>query len=156
MREHSVNIHTMPRGGHHNLNEDPILSHDNIKRPLIVITCRTRQRKLQHAWSRWTKHTGVIHDYLADVITILSRPLAATELRTELEVEVIFKWVLQDYALDPTGIAYTLYMCMSKRSIVGLIQRARLDRYQPGEAIVLQNAVPLPEEVKGPSDTIPQ
>lgn len=137
----------MARSSHKNLNEDPILTTDNIKRPLIVITCRSRQRKLQHAWTNWTKYTGVSHDYLQDVITILSRPLLATELRTELEVEVFFKWVMQDYAVDPTGIAYTLYMCKSKRSIVRLIQRARLDRYQPGEPIVLQNAVPLPEDV---------
>ena len=129
------------------MEEDPLFTpRDPISRSMVLLTCRSRQRKLQHAFSRWTAHTGVHHDYLKDVMTILSRPLPPTELRTELEVEVFFKWVLQDHSLDPTGIAYTLYMCKSKRRIVSLIQSARLEHFDPGEYIVLQNTAPQTED----------
>jgi hypothetical protein len=83
---------------------------------MIVLTCRARQRKLQTAWTRWAQRTGVFHDYLRDVTCILSRRIPATEQRSELEIEVFFKWVLQDHALDPTGIAYTL-VCTTLASI---------------------------------------
>lgn len=142
-----MHIRVMSRNGHESMNDDPVVIPKNYaSRCFVVITCRNRQRKLQHAWTKWTQNTGVLHNYLKDVTSILSRQITLTEQRTEVEVEVFFKWVLQDYALDPTGITHTLYMCKSKVLIVRLIQRARLDRYRGGETVLLQGSPPQPDE----------
>ena len=146
MREHSLHIRTMSQNGHLTLLDDPVIARELENRPMVVISCRIRQRKLQHAWNIWTRATNVIHNYLQDVVNILSREISPIEKRTELEVEVFFKWALQDYIVDPTGIASSIFLCNSKRRIVNLFQHARLDRYHPGEAIVLQNSVPTPED----------
>lgn len=147
MREHSTILRVMSRHSHDTMIEDPIYyCKDTISRIFLIIQCRNKQRKLQIAWTRWSQYTGVMHNYMKDIQQILSRPIQSTEMRTEMEIEIFFKWVLQDYALDPTGIAYSLYMCKSKAIIIRIIQGARLDRYNPREAILLQGSPPHMEE----------
>ena len=150
MREHSNVIRCIGPNSHLTVVEDDVFpgitSLATMKKSIVVMTCRNRQRQLQHAWQKWVYVTDVHHDYQNDMITILSRPLAEDELRTELEVEVIFKWVLQNHHVDPTGLAYTLYMCKSKVAIVNCIQQCRLERYPPCCPILLQNDLPRPEE----------
>jgi CRP-like cAMP-binding protein len=147
MREHSQHIRFLSKHSGDTIEEDPIVTGlTSASRIILVIACRNRQRLLSHAWQLWVNNTGVFHNYKQDVITILSRIIPEDELRTELEIEIIFKWVLQNHHIDPTGIAYTLYMCNSKAAIIKAIQHFRLERYAPSLPIMLQGDFPRPEE----------
>ena len=83
------------------IREDPIKifqSDDpeyNSKHIVAVMCCRMRQRTLQTAWDYLVQKTGVQHDYNEDLQAILSRQIPSDQLRTELEVEVIWKWAYQ-------------------------------------------------------------
>jgi CRP-like cAMP-binding protein len=147
MREHSQHIRFLSKHSGETIEEDPIVTGLTVSaRIILVIACRNRQRLLSHAWQLWVNKAGISHNYKQDVITILSRVIPEDELRTEFEIEVIFKWVLQNHHIDPTGIAYTLYMCNSKAAIIKAIQHFRLERYSPGHPIMLQGDFPRPEE----------
>jgi CRP-like cAMP-binding protein len=147
MREHSQHIRFLSKHSGETIEEDPVISGlSTSSRIILVISCRNRQRLLSHAWQLWVNNTAIFHNYKQDVITILSRIIPEDELRTEFEIEVIFKWVLQNHHIDPTGIAYTLYMCNSKVAIVKAIQHFRLERYSSHCPIMLQNDYPRPEE----------
>ena len=80
------------------------------------------------------------------MIKVMSRSIDDDEKRTELEIEVILKWVMHTYHLDPTGVQHTLYSCSSRNTIVNAIQHARMERYHHPEYIVLQNQAAASEE----------
>jgi CRP-like cAMP-binding protein len=147
MREHSTLIRCMTPNSHLTVEEDAVIPNlSTMSRSILVVTCRNKQRQLQYAWQRWLYATDVRHDYKKDVITILSRSIPEDELRTELEIEVIFKWVLQTHHVDPTGLAYTIFMCRSKSAIIRCIQQCRLEKYPAKCPILLQNDLPRSEE----------
>jgi len=147
MREHSKLIRCLTRKSIYTIEEDPVISNlSPMTKAILVVTCRNRQRLLSQAWQRWIINTDVVHDYSKDVVAILSQIIPDDELRSELEVEVISKWAFQNQDLDPTGLAYTLFMCKSKTAVVNAIQHCRLERYQPRLPILTQNELPKPEE----------
>jgi hypothetical protein len=130
MRQHSTLIRKTPPAHHHHhhnhhstandMAEDADLDYDAlVTKPVIVVQCRNKQRLLATAWSLWTKNTGVTHDYNPDLLAILSRPTPADQFRTELEIEVMWKWVLQHAHADPTGanlrscrVAFIIVLCL--------------------------------------------
>ena len=127
--------------------EDPVIGGvEGLARSIMITVCRNRQRLLQQAWNYWTTNTGVTHDYTEDLTAILIHPLDADQMRTELEIEVIYKWMKQQSDRDYTGIAHTVMSCSSRRAIVNLLQSCRLERYAPGEPIIFQSALPRPED----------
>ena len=67
-------------------------------------------------------------------------------MRTELEVEVIYKWASQNYLIDPTGIAHIIKSCTKKSLVVSTIQQCRLERFEPGDTIVCEGDIPRPED----------
>lgn len=99
------------------MEENPVFNIDGTNRLIIVTICRIRQRILTQAWRILTQNTGVNHDFELDARVILSRKLPEDELRTELEIEILFKWIYNTKDIDPTGIANTIYLC-KKRSAV--------------------------------------
>jgi CRP-like cAMP-binding protein len=147
MRQHSVQIRCLKANSHETMVEDSIANiTDKVAKSVLVVTCRNKQRLLQQAWGIWTRNTNVIHDYVVDLLTIMSRILRDDEYRTELEIEVVCKWVLQNQAIDPTGLAYSLHRCSSRVAVINAIQSARLERYDPGAAVLIQNEMPKPED----------
>lgn len=52
----------------------------------------------------WCVKSGVVHEYKNDIRTILSRKIPDYQQRSELEIEVLFKWILEVHDHDPTGI----------------------------------------------------
>lgn len=147
MREHSNIIRLMRPDSYFLIDEDmPSLLHEGAARAVLVVACRNRQRLIQLAWTRWTNATNIIHDYKSDTIMILSKVLRSDEYRSELEIEVMFKWVLQTYSGDPTGIAYSLKLCSNKTAVVNALQSARLERYDAKCAILIQNEMPLHDD----------
>ena len=88
--------------------EDPIVITGGLKRAILVMICRNRQRLLKAAWRRWTENSGPEHDYSVDVSAILSRKIADRDMRTELEIEVLNKWIFQNSKGDPTGLPHML------------------------------------------------
>ena len=128
------------------MQENPTFQIDRISRIMIVAICRIKQRLLKQAWQHWIERTGVFHDYTKDLRTILYRQVPNSELRTELEIEVLYKWVMQVKDIDPTGIASTIYECKKKSAIYAALQQLRLEFYAPGEAILYQGDAPRVED----------
>ena len=128
-----------PRTGLGVIVEDPVIGGvEGLARSVMITVCRNRQRLLQQAWDYWTANTDVSHDYVHDVTAILLHPMAADQMRTELEIEVMYKLMKQQAAKDYTGIAHAVMICSSRKAIVNVLQTARLERFTPGEAIVFQ------------------
>lgn len=147
MREHSHVVRQWTSSkGVDKIEENQVLNVEGDARTIIVTICRIRQRILTQAWSRWVHNSGVHHDYEKDIKLILSRKLPDDGLRTELEVEVLFKWVEQVKDVDPTGIANTIYQCKSKAAVYNALQQLRLEFYEPGETILFQGDLPRPED----------
>ena len=88
----------------------------------------------------------IFSDYKKDMMAILSRPLEDDEMRTELEIEVLMKWVVYTYHLDPTGVQHTIYMCSSRKIVVNALQHCRIEQYFHPEYMVLQNQAAGPDE----------
>ncbi len=59
---------------------------------------------LFHDRNMWCAKSGVVHEYKNDIRTILSRKIPDYQQRSELEIEVLFKWILEVHDHDPTGI----------------------------------------------------
>ena len=135
-----------PKSGARFIEEDPIIGGvSGLARCVMLTVCRNRQRLLQQAWDTWTTEVELEHDYTGDMRAILSYPLKDTEMRSELELEVMFKWVRQ-HARDVTGIAYNIYSCSSKKVICQCLQHLRLESFQPGDPILYQGALPKDED----------
>lgn len=149
MREHSQIIR---KKSHHKkvdyyIDEDPeVETPPGLGRLVLCILCRNKQRLLQQAWNILSKKTGVIHDYSFDLRRILSRPLPNDEPRTEFEIEVLWKWMVQNASSDPTGVASMLSHCRTKQAVIDTLQNCRLERYGPGDMILYQNSAPRPED----------
>lgn len=103
IRESSTESH--PDDFH--MKEDSIVNIRGDMRCITTVLLRNKARLLSQAWSRWTLRTG-LHDYAEDLKVIMSRSLGVDEFRMELELEVMFKWVLQNIDKDPTSIAHLL------------------------------------------------
>lgn len=58
----------------------------------------------KHQRHIWCKKTDVIHKYSDDIRVILSRKIPDDQQRSELEIEVLYKWILEVHDHDPTGI----------------------------------------------------
>ena len=117
-----------------------------LARYIMLIVCRNRCRVLKQAWNYWVRNTEIVHDYSKDVRTILARAISSKELRSELEIEVMCKWVAQQAKCDPTGIAYNLMSCKSMSSIIAVLQHCRLESYMPGDTIIFQGTLPRAED----------
>lgn len=135
-----------PNSGVNNMTENPAFPIEGVNRAIIVTICRIRQRLLTQAWSILVQKTQVVHDYEKDVRMILFRQIPTGELRTELEIEVMYNWILQVKDKDPTGIANTIFMCKKKAVIYGALQQLRLEFYDAGETILFQGDIPRPED----------
>jgi hypothetical protein len=159
IREHSNVIRIWSTNTRKGMAENPAFHIDRTSRILIVIICRIRQRLAKQAWQYWTENAGVRHDYTKDLRTILLRQLPPNELRTELEIEVLYKWVMQAKDIDPTGIASTIYQCKKKAAIYSALQQIRLEFYGPGESVIFQGDYPRAEDghftiIKGECDVL--
>lgn len=128
------------------MQENHIFNVTGEARVIIVLICRIRHRILEQAWARWTKSTGISHDYETDARIILSRKLHDDELRTELEIEVLYKWIASIKDIDPTGIATTIYMTKKKSAIYSALQQIRLEFYDSCETVLFQGDLPRPED----------
>ncbi len=128
------------------MQENPIVTLIGPNRTIVLTICRIRQRILSHAWQIWIERTGVKHDYEADVRMILSRKIPEDDFRTELEIEVLYKWIVQVKDIDPTGIASTIFQCKRKAVIYEALQQIRLEFYAPGETVLIQGDIPRPED----------
>eukprot|EP01041_Mallomonas_annulata_P006115 gene6115-12382_t len=118
----------------------------DLSKKMVIITCRSRQRLFSQAWDRWCKACGVDHDYVKDVSTILSRYIPSDTLRTELEIEILYKFMSLNHHKDPTGLGFTLLHCKKMATVVSALQQCRLERYEPGEVVLLQGELPRSEE----------
>jgi hypothetical protein len=92
------------------------------------------------------KNLGIKHNYESDARTILYRKIPEHELRSELEIEVLYKWVLQVKDEDPTGIANTIFLCKKKAVMYAALQQLRLEFYAPGDTVLFQGDIPRPED----------
>lgn len=128
------------------MHENPVVQLDGDAKTIVVTVCRIRQRILQQAWDFWAKNTEVAHDYEADVRKILTRKLPESSLRTELEVEVMYKWTKQIRDVDPTGIAGTIFYCKKKEAIYSALQQLRVEFFESGETVLFQGDLPRPED----------
>eukprot|EP01039_Chlorochromonas_danica_P009216 gene9216-10177_t len=147
MREHSNVIRKWSsRQGVDGMHENSILHVEGVQRTILVTICRIRQRVLTQAWQMWVKNADVQHDYEADARTILTRKIPIDELRSELEIEVLYKWVLQAKDIDPTGVATTIFMSKKKSAKYAALQQLRLEFYHPGETVLFQGDIPRPED----------
>ena len=97
-------------------------------------------------WNRWVKNVSIDHDYIADVRTVLLRLRGDDSIRSELELEVIFKWVMQYSHADPTGIARLIMNCKNKRVVVNALQQLRLECFYGRDGIVFQGNLPKQED----------
>ena len=113
---------------------------------VMIILLRNKARLLSQAFQRWYVAVDVVHDYQEDLKKILSRPMQADELRTELEIEVMIKWSLQYRDKDPTSIAKVLGYCKSRTCITSCLQHLRLENILPGDPIVFQGSISRPED----------
>lgn len=133
--------------GLHSLREDsPASLNDGLARCIIIMICRNKQRIYQQAWNRWTKNTDVIHDYTKDLRSILLRKIPDDQPRSELEIGILCKWATQVGNGDPTGIAYAINCCKSKKAIINLFQHCRLECYLPNQTILFQGSLPRIED----------
>ncbi len=132
---------------------------EGLARSILIVTSRNRQRVLQQAWDYWTTNSGMEHDYTQDMISILSHPIPENEMRSEFEIEVMYKWVKQKADEDFTGIANTIKQCKRRKFIVNILQHARLETFNPGEPILFQGTLPKAEDghftiLKGTCDVL--
>jgi CRP-like cAMP-binding protein len=128
------------------MEENPIFNIEGTNRLIIVTICRIRQRMLSVAWKKLVGKTGVSHNYELDARIILSRKLPDEELRTEIEIEVLYKWIQQTKDNDPTGIANTIFLCKRRSAIYNALQQLRLEFFDPGETVLFQGDIPRPED----------
>lgn len=91
----------------YSMEEDICIQCDHETTCLLTLFLRNKARILQQAWKKWTSET-VSHNYTSDLKIILSKQLDSDELRTELEIEVLYKWVIQNCDKDFTNIAHLL------------------------------------------------
>jgi hypothetical protein len=145
MRHHSSLIRSW-RFGEDTRVEDPVVEASGLHRSVLHLICRNRQKLLSAAWNYWTRNTGVSHDYTADIRSILSRPICDWELRTELEIEVMYKWVLQNCNKDPTGLAFFLRSLKRRDAIVRVLQEMRLETFDAGDVVTFQGSLPRKED----------
>ena len=68
------------------------------------------------------------------------------ELRKEIEIEVLYKWVLQNHAVDPSSIASFIYKCTSRAAVVRVLHELRLEIVAPGDIILVQDTFNRPED----------
>ena len=141
MRLHSTNIRKWTYG-EETMVEDPIVLVKGLKLCVIRIICRNRARILQQAWQRWCTNTSIHHNYAFDMRVILSRPLDRTVRRSELEIEIGYKWVINNCNVDPTGIAYMIQACRSRRLRIDSFNHMRLETYDSGDMIICQGNLP--------------
>ncbi len=150
IREHSTNIRRWIPKSYNTPKfyvEDPIVPLEpSLARSIVVMICRNKQRTLQQAWNYWTKNTGIAHDYTSDVREILMRPIGEATLRSELEIEIMYKWIVQNHHKDTTGICHTVKSCKKKNVVVAALQHMRLECYQQGDAIIYQGQSPKAED----------
>lgn len=132
--------------GELNMTENAVFNIIGPNRTIIMTICRIRQRILAQAWGIWAKQTNVKHDYENDLRAILSRKLPEGDLRTELEIEVLYKWMAQVKDIDPTGIASTIYNCKKKAVIYEALQQIRLEFFAPGDTVLFQGDIPRTED----------
>ena len=129
------------------MDDDPTLKLGaNLKGHIIKLMCRKKQRLLSQAWEVWISGANVVHDYTIDARIILSRQRGEDEPFDELEVEVLHKWIFQNKAKDPTGLAALLSSCRSKAAKIQALQQLRLEQFEPGELILCQNTLPRAED----------
>ena len=148
MRQHSNEIRVWTYGAE-SVQEDPIsVKLTGLGRIIIVIVCRNKQRLLQSAWNRWCQNTCLnsLHDYSYDVREVLLRPTSEDELRSEFEIEVLFKWVVMNAKKDPTGLANILACCKKKSAVINALQDVRLERFHRGEGVLFQGNLPRIED----------
>lgn len=126
--------------------EDPHSEVEESRRIIVVIMCRMRQRLLRQSFRRLIANTEVEHDYESDARIILSRKLFDDEIRTELEIEVLFNWIDSIKNVDPTSIANTILMCKKRTFIFNALQQLRLEFYGAGETVLFQGDMPRPED----------
>ena len=102
------------------------------------------------AWQLWIENvdsrTRPIHDYDYDLRAILVRSISQTEARQEIEIEVMYKWVLQKYQLDSSGLANFLFKCKSRAAVVSALEALRLEAVGPGDALLFQTTLPRQED----------
>lgn len=134
------------RQGVEGMHENPVLPIDGIHRVIMVTICRIRQRVLSQAWQLWVENLTVKHNYESDARTILTRKIPEDELRSELEIEVLYKWVLQAKDIDPTGVANTIFLSKKKSAKYAALQQLRLEFFAPGDTVLFQGDVPRPED----------
>ena len=150
IREHSTNIRRWIPKSYNTPKfyiEDPIVPLEpSLARSIVVMICRNKQRTLQQAWNYWTKNTDIVHDYTSDVREVLIRPIGETTLRSELEIEIMYKWIMQNHHKDTTGICHTIKSCKKKTEVVSALQHMRLECYQQGDAIIYQGQSPKAED----------
>lgn len=70
--------------------------------------------------AQWVWTRSIIHDCSVNLKIIVQKRLAQDETRTELEVEVINEWMLQN---GPTSIAYLVGQCDTRSEIVAALRR---------------------------------
>lgn len=148
MREHSnlIRKKSAIKGHESSVEEDPVVEITGLAKTIMTILCRNKQRIKQQAWHRWIKNANVKHDYTKDLRLILSREIPPDEFRTELEIEVLWKWAHQNAEIDPTGIANALSRCKKKTVIVSVLQQCRLERIFVGDPIICQGSMPRMED----------
>ena len=149
MRHLSENIREF-RFGAETMIEDPIVNVSSSRRPLVVMMCRNRGRVIRQAWKLWIENAfgsnGSLHDYTYDIRACLSRRILPTIMRSELEIEVIYKWAINNADKDPTGIGHILVASKSRKAIVNTIQHMRLETFDYNETILFQGTLPKPED----------
>lgn len=146
MREHSNIVRKYSAHRDSMADDPPAKISSDIRQAVLVIMCRKKQRLLQQALEQWTRATNVVHDYTIDLRIILARQRNVTESLDELEIEVLYKWMIQNYASDPTGIANLLKSCRKKEAVVQALQDLRLEQFAPGDGILFQNTFPRAED----------
>jgi CRP-like cAMP-binding protein len=167
IREHSLELRKFNGNNMSYMKEDNVVKVEGYSFVLIRMLCRSKQRYLQKAFDTWTKYSKVRHPYEDDVRIILNHVIPNNAYRTELEIEVLYKWVIQNQHSDPTGIAHSIKLCKKRIAVYNILQHMRLESYQSGDAIIFQGNLPRLEDghftilnghvdvVQFPQDSIP-
>lgn len=139
MREHSSVIRVLNPALLDDEVDDVLDVPDMPGRTIALLMCRWRQRAQQRAFDRWVVALGCSqHDHTADLVEVLQRKLPLHELRTELEIEAIYKWAARCRSNDPTGVAHIIRNCRSRAVRVRLMQDMRIESIPPGGLLLLQ------------------
>lgn len=134
------------KSGVDGMNENTVLPLEGQLRVIVVTICRIRQRILTQAWDTWIKKANIVHDYESDLRQILCRKIPEDELRSELEIEVMYRWVKQAKDVDPTGVANTIFLSKKKAAKYAALQQLRLEFYDPGDTVIFQCDIPRQED----------